>query len=572
MINLHSDACAFHRSDVQCLLLRNSSFIALHLYSMKNEKNGIPSVLRPQPEEEEGKKQERLLEGAENKIAIVGGGVSGIEAARIFLKESGRSVVIFERDDVLGGIWLRAANKESRIQVDPISYRPIDDESGIREVDASDPFDSIATTCSEVVHRLADDIERDEITQYVLFHTEVVGFEVSEDSNQPSVAVRFRDTRNNRERTQVFAQLHIRTGCLGRPIAHHGFRGQENFEGTIARGLGNDLSVHDFVGKRVIVLGLGAFAVENVRRALMGGAAAVTLLARRFNKPLFPEYATYLLRHSLQDDTPQDHAFFRAMWRRVYGVLSAAANAVQLQDVVLNKDNIRWVRGEPHITFDGGIPPMSCNVIYLAHHYGLCHIKRGEIDQLLGRVATTTAGEEIEVDIIIKAFGFDTEECLLKGHTVQDSWFVDGYANVTHNLRGDKVNGKGLLGCNVRCQNFLISYYEDAQEYERCIVRLNESRDSLVALQEMEPSRSIGDVSAVDYFTTLELSAKLADHEDGGIQRIMEENRAKRRALYEKLLPHDAFLQHDQQAWDRMARAFATKTGRDMLPYPFVSM
>ena len=59
--------------------------------------------------------------------------------------------------------------------------------------------------------------------------------------------------------------------------------------------------------------------------------------------------------------------------------------------------------------------------------------------------------------------GFGTDEKLLEGHVVSNSFFVDDTPAITHNLRGDRVNGDNLIGSRVRAKNFLISYFEDAQ-------------------------------------------------------------------------------------------------------------
>ena len=53
----------------------------------------------------------------------------------------------------------------------------------------------------------------------------------------------------------------------------------------------------EFAGQRVVIVGMGAFAVENTRRALRGGAKSVTVLSRRFDKLLFPERISYVLRN-----------------------------------------------------------------------------------------------------------------------------------------------------------------------------------------------------------------------------------------------------------------------------------
>ena len=109
---------------------------------------------------------------------------------------------------------------------------------------------------------------------------------------------------------------------------------------------------------------------------------------------------------------------------------------------------------------------MSSNCVYLAKHYGLVDILEDEIkcfDENNPLALHTRGGRTLEADVILLCVGFDTDESVLEHHVVNDSWFVDGVSNITHNLRGDRVNGQNLIGPRVRCRNFLISYYEDAQ-------------------------------------------------------------------------------------------------------------
>ena len=191
-------------------------------------------------------------------VCIVGAGLSGIEAAKIMRRSFSR-VVVFEKSSSVGGVWRRAANLESRVQVDPISFAPIEDDCPVRKVDESSVFDSVARPKAEVLERLINDAADLEIW----FETEVISFKVM--SSSVSLVLRRNATLLHFE----VAQLHIRTGCLHDPIKPS-FRGMDIFRGQIVQGVGNDISIEQFRDTRVVIVGLGAFAVENVKRALQG--------------------------------------------------------------------------------------------------------------------------------------------------------------------------------------------------------------------------------------------------------------------------------------------------------------
>ena len=107
------------------------------------------------------------------------------------------------------------------------------------------------------------------------------------------------------------------------------------------------------------------------------------------------------------------------------------------------------------------------------------------------------------------------------------------------------------------------------QEYERTFIRLRESPEAFAKLSGMHPNNNFGVVSGVDYFSTLELSDKLAQLDDEEVQTILEDNRRTRLGMYDRLLPAAAFNKLDSSNWNRLSKHFAEKTGKPMLEYPF---
>ena len=70
-------------------------------------------------------------------------------------------------------------------------------------------------------------------------------------------------------------------------------KNEQKFQGALCYGMGNQ--VHDvvFTGKRVLVIGGGAFAVENARTAIEKGASEVVVLSRR-RGTVMPHLMDYL--------------------------------------------------------------------------------------------------------------------------------------------------------------------------------------------------------------------------------------------------------------------------------------
>ena len=439
------------------------------------------------------------LSSGEKKAAFVGGGLSSIEGAKIALSR-GVEPVILERSGNLGGIWVSSANSESRIQVDPVSFRPIDDWSPIEEADPSSPFSSIYPTRKEVLARFGKHAEKYSLLSRSVFNVHVEGFEALpnglarvrmtvvlpiENPTCGCCAATVKEIEKDDEKKHVvcdFKELHIRTGSLT-PWHHRSsvsFPGEKTFDKVLV-GISDDITVPEMKDKDIVIVGMGAFAVENARRALRGGAKSITILSRKFDKLLFPEIACYLLRSRLQEEDANEDDKLVDMWRDVFKVVQTGACVSGLENAMLNPNCVLTVEGEKHFVFVKGLPSVASNTVLLAHRFGLVDIYEDEVAELQAGeeggkgVVITKKGRKLQADMLIKCLGFGTEEAMMKGHMVQDSYFVDGLSNITHNLRADRVNGEGVIGPKVATSNFLISYYEDAVEYERSIGHLIES-------------------------------------------------------------------------------------------------
>jgi hypothetical protein len=79
---------------------------------------------------------------------------------------------------------------------------------------------------------------------------------------------------------------------VGKP-RHVQWKGQEKFGGEIRDGFFNDAADLNWVGKNVVIVGMGAFATENMRTAFECGAKSVTILARR-QGTVCPKYIDYI--------------------------------------------------------------------------------------------------------------------------------------------------------------------------------------------------------------------------------------------------------------------------------------
>ena len=251
-------------------------------------------------------------------IAIIGGGLQGIAAAR-FCQRRGLACALFERRSTLGGVWSAdggPANAHSLVQTEAASYS-LDLPCGDADADANAASDDDEPSRGGGGAPRTGEHVRAYAARFAATHgidvrlrTEVTRCSretAAPDGGGRCVQVEYRrhsdgggDDRNcGGGRVGV---LRVRAViCLaGRwtvpralPLA-----GAARFGGVIASGRGGDVPpLAAFAGARVVVVGVGAFAVECARVSLERGARHVTLLDRRDDQPwaVAPRFASWAI-------------------------------------------------------------------------------------------------------------------------------------------------------------------------------------------------------------------------------------------------------------------------------------
>ena len=84
--------------------------------------------------------------------------------------------------------------------------------------------------------------------------------------------------------TEMFHSAHVRTGSLSK-LNLRNLKGAEAFQGSLITGTSNDASLGDdsvyTKDSDVVIVGMGSFAMENMRSAIEAGAKSVTIVCRR---------------------------------------------------------------------------------------------------------------------------------------------------------------------------------------------------------------------------------------------------------------------------------------------------
>jgi hypothetical protein len=331
-------------------------------------------------------------------VAIVGAGVIGLYAANR-MRNSGISYVILDKGDKVGGIWSLYANAASRVNTSESAYRLIEkkgrsnrDHSATREI-------------LEDIHRLADGVADD-----LYLDTAVEKIEKSEHGYR--LGLMRGDASAVIESKGVILAINDRVGSP-REI---GWPGLPRFKGEVVSGISGHAEILDWRGKEVVIVGMGAFAVENARTALEGGARHVTVVGRRHGT-VCPKIIDYL-----NFATPYDDAFqhdkksnIRNMtyWKKLYDLSGATQPEC-------------WMGKIKH---DGHTISVS-DIWFIGHYLKKLETVTGAVTELEENGVVVDDRQHIRADIVVNCIGFERNTSAAKA--------LCGYREMYNNNYVDK--------------------------------------------------------------------------------------------------------------------------------------
>ena len=214
-------------------------------------------------------------------ICYVGAGVMGLHSAYLVSKR-GATVTIIEKESNIGGVWFTAANKGSRVQILEPGYRLIPGKIATDFTQQEEVLENL----NEIVNQL---LQNGENKIYVNSTCTKV------DNIDDKVFIHY-DTKqvNGDVQTKITEADHVifSSGGLREPVRET-YIGEEHFNGPIIYGLKGEPDKLKVKGKHVLIVGMGAFAIENARECLFRGASHVTFVVRSRNI-ILPKIFAYM--------------------------------------------------------------------------------------------------------------------------------------------------------------------------------------------------------------------------------------------------------------------------------------
>jgi len=312
-------------------------------------------------------------------VIVVGAGVLGLYAATRIL-QSGRSVLVLEKRNVVGGIWTYYSNSTSQVNSSEGSYSFKDvlgDDTALRDHSSAS---EVLQDISKLAAGLGDNIR--------------LGAQVMRICKNPAGGYQVYTKGEGGQFTTfmsggVILAINDR---VGRPRT---FRcdGMETTRVQIVPGIADASTGVDWRGKRVVIYGYGAFAIEALRTTLEAGAEHVVIVARRRGCvcPKVIDYDNFI--NEFDDDFRHDiktNAVQMQRWRRLYMASKATPPAC-------------W----PSKVKPTGHTISVSDIFFIAHWMDKVTTKVGTIAGLSDNAIILGSGEKIDADIFVPCIGFE---------------------------------------------------------------------------------------------------------------------------------------------------------------------
>ncbi len=315
-------------------------------------------------------------------VLIVGGGIIGLYAANR-LAEKGISYCVIEKEDIIGGIWSMYANSTSQVNTSEGAYRLIEKEiRGNRDHSSTaEILEDLAQLSAKIADALFTGTRAERIERVNQCYQTRVGRNGKTETITSKGLILAVNDRVGSPRTVVWENQHL-------------------FKGLLLSGTSDESMAVDWRGKKVVIVGMGAFAVENARTALENGAEHVSVICRRHGT-ICPKIIDYL-----NFSTPYDEKFQHErksnirnmmLWKKLYD----ASGATQPEC---------WMGKIKH---EGHTISVS-DIWFIAHYLKKLETITGSITGMYEGGVIVDQHQRIAADIVLNCVGFHRNAPVIK--------------------------------------------------------------------------------------------------------------------------------------------------------------
>jgi len=315
-------------------------------------------------------------------VIIVGAGVTGLYAASKLLEEN-ISFCVIDKRDVVGGIWSKYANTTSQVNTSEGAYRLIEKSK------RSNRDHSMTREILEDIVQISK-----KVSDKIFLNTNVDRIQKEDDLYKVSVTI-------NEDKIVLTSKGIILAinDRVGKP-KEITWKNQTEFKGKIVSGISDGANDIDWNNKKVVIVGMGAFAVENARSALERGASHVTVVCRRHGT-VCPKIIDYLNFATPYDDNfkhdKKSNLRNLMLWKKLYD----RSGATQPEC---------WPRKIKH---EGHTISVS-DIWFIGHYLNKIETITGNISSMYENGVIVDDKQHIDADVVVNCVGFYRNSPLVK--------------------------------------------------------------------------------------------------------------------------------------------------------------
>ncbi len=328
-------------------------------------------------------------------VMIVGAGITGLYAAHRLARE-GVSFCVVEERDIAGGIWTKYANATSQVNTSEGAYRLLE-----KKIRANRDHSTTAEILKDL-HQLFT-----EVSAHLYTRTRAERIEGA------AGQYRVRVVRNGKAETVSCKGIILAVNDrIGSPRITT-WENQHLFRGVVTSGISDEALDVQWRGKKVVIVGMGAFAVENSRTALENGAEHVTVVCRRHGT-VCPKIIDYL-----NFATPYDENFQHdrksnirnmMLWKKLYDRSRAAQPEC-------------WMGKIKH---EGHTISVS-DIWFIAHFLDMLNTVTGSVTGLYEQGVIVNHDRRIEADVVVNCIGFHRNATVVRSMCDYNEMYNNNY-------------------------------------------------------------------------------------------------------------------------------------------------
>jgi len=307
-------------------------------------------------------------------VIIVGAGVTGLYAANRLL-ENKISFCVVDKRDKTGGIWSLYANSTSQVNTSEGAYRILNDK--IRSNRDHSTTREILEDIVELSNNISDNL---------FLNSEVDRIDKIDKFYQTQISL-----NNEKHMVKSKGVILAINDRVGNPRKID-WENQNKFQGELISGISNVTNDFNWKNKKVVIIGMGAFAVENARTALEGGARNVTVVCRRHGT-VCPKIIDYLNFASPYDENfkhdKKSNMRNMLLWKKLYDQSGATRPEC-------------WMGKIKH---DGHTISVS-DIWFIAHYLKKLTTTTGTITGMYGDGVIVDNALRIDADVVVNCVGF----------------------------------------------------------------------------------------------------------------------------------------------------------------------